>query len=107
LERTVGTADRRVSGLPALRGVATTTGLGTLGSPLRLEVDSYRPTVVDEVVEIRLELDSSTGRLLIADGDVWLEAREGAAAIATWADPPTEAIYNPPAAIGSRIDLVA
>ena len=107
LERTVGTTDRRVSGLPALRGVATT-GLGTLVGPARLEVDSYRPTVVDEVVEIRLGFDRSTGRLAIADGAVRHEPREVTAAAATsWIDSTTSVLTDPTAAIGSRVDLVA
>jgi hypothetical protein len=108
LEGTVGTADLRVSGLPALRGVASTTDLGTLPSPVRLRVDSYRPVVVDEVVEIRLGFDGASGRLAIADGDVRHEAREGEPVVeATWPEPASESLPDPTAAIGSRVDLVA
>ena len=97
-----------MSGLPALRGIVAPAGLGSFPSPVHLEVDSYRPIVVDEVVEIRLGFDGATGRLAIADGVVRPEAREGAPAIAsTWSDPTTETSPDPTAAIGSRVDLVA
>ena len=108
LEGTVGAADRRVSGPPALSGTAPPRGLGAFPSPVRLELDSYQPMVVDEVVEIRLGFDAATGRLAIADGDVRHEAREGALAIAVrWSDPTTETPPDPSAPIGSRVDLVA
>jgi hypothetical protein len=108
LEGTVGAADRRVSALPALRGIATPAAPGLFPGPVRLQVDSYRPAVVDEVVEIRLGFDAATGRLAIADGDVRHEAREGAAAIAaTWAAGTIEIPRDPTAALGSRVDLVA
>jgi hypothetical protein len=108
LEGTVGAADRRVSALPALRGIATPAALGPFPSPVRLEVDSYRPAVVDEAIEIRLGFDGATGRLAIADGDARHEVREGAAATAaTWLDPTIEIPPDPTAALGSRVDLVA
>jgi hypothetical protein len=108
LEGAVGVADRHVSGLPALRGSVTPAVLGPPRSLVRLGVDSYRPAVVDEVVEIRLGFDGRTGRLAIADGDVRHEAREGRPTIAaTWSDPTTETPRDPTAAIGSRVDLVA
>jgi hypothetical protein len=106
LEGAVGAADRRVAGLPALRGAATPTGLGALPDPLRLEVDSYRPTVVDEVVEIRLGFDRPTGRLAIVDGDVRHEPRAAtpASALVAGAIAPAP---DPAATIGSCVDLVA
>ena len=107
LEGTVGAADRRVSALPALRGIATPAAVGSFPSPVRLAFDSYRPAVVDEVVEIRLGFDGASGRLAIAEGDVRHASREGAAMAAAWSDPATADPLDPTAALGSRVDLVA
>jgi hypothetical protein len=96
-----------MSALPALRGIATPAALGPFPSLVRLDVDTYRPAVLDEVVEVRLSFDGATGRLAIADGEVRHEAREGRAAIATWSAPSFEVSPDPTAALGSRVDLVA
>jgi hypothetical protein len=96
-----------VSALPALRGIATPAAVGPFPGPLRLQVDSRQPALVDEVVEIRLGFDGASGRLAIADGDVRHEVREGAAIAAAWPDPAIESIFDPTAALGSRVDLVA
>jgi hypothetical protein len=79
-----------------------------LPSPVRLEADGYQPTVVDEVVEIKLGFDAATGRLAIAAGDVQHEGRAGALAVAArWLEPMTEPPLDPCRPIGSRVDLVA
>jgi len=108
LEGTVGAADRRVSGLPALPGAVAPRGTCAFPTPVRLEPDRYQPTVVDEVVEITLGFDAATGRLAIAAGDVRHQGRPGAPAVtARWLDPATETPLDPRASIGSRVDLVA
>ena len=109
LERTVGTADRGVSGLPALRGATATSAPASPAGRPRFELDSYRPTVVDEVVEIRLGFDPASGRIAIAEGDVRHEPRLAEPDLVTSpafeSDPQT--LPDPTAAIGSRVDLVA
>jgi hypothetical protein len=105
LEARVGAADRRVSGLPALRGRAPSNALASPSDRARLEIDSRQPAV-NEVIEIRLGFDGATGRLAIADGDVRHPARERALAT-TWPERATEPLVDPIAAVGSRVDLVA
>lgn len=104
LETTVGPADRRIVGLPALRGVVAPAGAGAASAAVR--PDDYRATVVDEVVEIRLGFDRQTGRLAIAGGDVRREPRTLPMSPAGAEQTPREE-YDAAATVGSRIDLVA
>jgi hypothetical protein len=105
LETAVGPAERRVAGLPALRGIVAPT---TVTAPTAAAAsDGYESTVVDEVVEIRLGFDRQTGRLEIAGGDVRHEPRQVRSASSIVNSDAGTFDFDPTASVGSRIDLVA